>query len=168
MDNRNFYTCCFTGHRPANLPWKYNEQGLHFYLFKFKLMKIIKKAIKFGYTKFISGMALGADLICAELIVKIKKTHPNIILECAIPCCNQSEKWSYKYKNRYNNIICKADIVTYVSNKRYFNGCMQKRNIYMVDNSDFVIAIFNGKPGGTQTTIEYAKSLNKKIKILKP
>ena len=59
MNNRNFYTCCFTGHRPGKLPWGYNEQGIKFLLFKIRLRKTIKQAIKNGYKYFISGMALG-------------------------------------------------------------------------------------------------------------
>lgn len=33
----------------------------------------------------------------------------------------------------------------------------QKRNIWMVDHSALLIAVFNGEPGGTLNTIQYAQ-----------
>ena len=168
MDNRKLYTCCFTGHRPYKLPWGYNEHGIRFFIFKNKLQKIIKRIIKKGYIYFISGMALGADIICAEIIVALKKKHPNIQLECAIPCLNQTCKWKSNNLKRYNYILSKADKLTYVSSTYYYNGCMQKRNLYMIDNSSLLVAIYNGKSGGTQQTITLAKEKNLTIQILKP
>ena len=32
-----------------------------------------------------------------------------------------------------------------------------KKNEYMVDNSDYVIAVWNGKPSGTGNTVTYAR-----------
>lgn len=61
------YTYCFTGHRPQSLPWKFRESGIRFWLFKKKLKKIVEKSINDGYTHFISGMALGVDMIAAEI-----------------------------------------------------------------------------------------------------
>lgn len=166
MDNRKFYTCCFTGHRPNKLPWGYNEKGIRFFLFKYKLRKTIETAIKNGYKHFISGMALGSDMLCAEIVLDLKKKHPNLMLECAIPCINQTEKWLIYTIERYNTIISKADKVTYVSNKPYFNGCMQKRNKYMIDSSSLLIAIYNGSSGGTKQTIELAKNNQLTVKLV--
>lgn len=42
-----------------------------------------------------------------------------------------------------------------------------KRDRYMVDKSDFVIAVYNGQQkGGTYYTINYAKQLKRPIEIL--
>ena len=61
-------------------------------------------------------------------------------------------------------ILKKADSVTLVS-ERYTPECMLKRNRYMVDKSDLVIAVFNGiKSGGTWYTINYAQKKNKTIR----
>ncbi len=166
MDNKNFYTCCFTGHRPKNLPWRYNEKGLKFFITKHKLKKIIKSVILSGYNHFITGMALGIDILCAEIVLQYKNKYPHILLECAIPCKNQTQKWGKDSIKRYNKIFQSADKITYVSNSNYYNGCMQKRNKYMVDNSDLIIAVFNGNSGGTKQTIDYAKSKNINIKII--
>lgn len=161
-------TCCFTGHRPSALPWRYEESGLRFSTFRTKLKKVIEQAITDGYTNFISGMAEGIDIIAAELIVELRKKYPYITLECAIPCINQTEKWSDFSIQRYNNIKNEADKVTIVSNTLYYNGCMSKRNKYMVDNSSGIIAVFNGKQGGTAQTISMARRQGLKIITIKP
>ena len=167
MKDRKFYTCCFTGHRPKNLPWGYKEKGIKFFVFKNKFKKTIKQSIKAGYIYFISGMALGIDMLCAEIILKLKTKHPNIKLECAIPCKSQTEKWKTESINRHNKILSLADKITYTSNSNYYNGCMQKRNQYMIDNSNLLIAVFNGSNGGTKQTIEYAYKNKIKVFFLK-
>lgn len=111
-------------------------------------------------------MALGIDMLCAELVLSLKDKYPNIQLECAIPCKNQTLNWQIKNIIRYNQIISKADIITFVSYKNYYKGCMQKRNKYMVDKSDLLIAIYNGCLVGTKQTIDYAKQQNINIHII--
>lgn len=54
-------------------------------------------------------MALGIDIIVAELVIELRKKHPNIKLECAIPCLNQTIKWQQDSKKRYENILNNAD-----------------------------------------------------------
>ena len=45
---------------------------------------------------------------------------------------------------------------------------MQERNKYIIDNSSVLIALFNGKAGGTKQTVDYAKEKGLKIKIINP
>ncbi len=159
---------CFTGHRPKGLPWGYDETKESCVLFKSVMASIIEKAILNGYTYFISGMALGIDMICAEIVLKLKKKYKNVMLECAIPCLNQEKKWSLSQQERYKKIIHKADVVHYVSKTEYTNTCMNDRNNYMVEQSDVIIAVWNGKPSGTSNTIKFAKKRCNKIKIINP
>ena len=49
-----------------------------------------------------------------------------------------------------------ADLIRYVC-KGYSKACFQIRNEWMVDRSARVIAVYNGEPGGTRNTIEYAE-----------
>ena len=128
---------------------------------------MIENAVKDGFIYFISGMAIGFDMICAEIVLELKKTYPNIKLVCAIPCKDQDKFWNTELKNRYKNILNNADIVRYISNE-YTNSCMQERNEYMLKNSSKVIALFNGIAGGTKSTIDKAKSMGLKVEIIKP
>ncbi len=111
-------------------------------------------------------MAMGVDLIAAEIVIKLKKQYENITLEAAIPCRNQTDKWSFDYVERYKNILEYCDKITYIS-ETYTYNCMLKRNRYMVDNSDVVIAVWNGvSRSGTGATIHYANSKNKETIII--
>lgn len=157
MDKNEQKVCCFTGHRSQTLPWKFSEEGMRFSIFKINLLLAIKKSINEGYTHFISGMGLGVDLIAAELILALKKQNENITLECALPCQEQEKMWDLKSKKRYYIILEQADIITKVSDCRYFNGCMKKRNQYMINKSSKIIAVFSGMAGGTEQTISMAK-----------
>lgn len=160
-------TCCFSGHRPQYLPWGYDEKGIRFFFFKCLLERKIKKAVRLGYVHFICGMAMGIDMLCAEIVLKLKKRNKNITLECALPCLNQTEKWDFLNIERYKIILNKSDKITYVSKCGYYKGCMQKRNLYMIQNSDILIAVFGGQSGGTKQTVELAKRYNLKIVIVR-
>lgn len=161
-------TCCFTGHRPKNLPFGYDEDDKRC----IKLKNIIQNEIENLITKnnaehFITGMALGIDLICAEIVLELKKKYPHITLESAIPCETQAVKWSEKQRNRYFRIAEKCDKETLIQH-HYDKECIQKRNRYMVDSSGFVLAVWNGNPSGTGNTVRYAKEKGKKIIIINP
>ena len=159
---------CFTGHRPKGLPWGYDETKESCISFKNIMFKVIEKAILNGYTYFISGMALGNDMICAEIVLKLKQKYKNVLLECAIPCLNQEKNWPLSQQKRYKKILRKADKVHYVSKNEYSNTCMNDRNRYMVTKCDVVIAIWNGKPSGTYNTIKFAKEYGKKVRVIDP
>ena len=51
---------------------------------------------------------------------------------------------------------------------KYTADCMHKRNRYMVDHSDYVIAVWDGSPSGTGKTVMYAKENHKTILQIKP
>ena len=168
MNNKN-QTACFTGHRPQKLPWGFNENDVGCLAMKeITKIEIQNAIINYGITHFISGMAIGFDIIAAELVLELKKDYPFITLECAIPCKEQDKLWRQEQKERYRNILSQADKVTCVSDKPYFDGCMQKRNKYMIDNSSVLIALFNGKAGGTKQTVDYAKQQGLEILTIEP
>ncbi len=56
----------------------------------------------------------------------------------------------------YSDLLKEADLVVPVS-KHYHKGVYQIRNEWMVDHSSRVIAYYNGEPGGTKNTIDYAE-----------
>ncbi len=168
MEDITAQTVCFTGHRPQKLPWGFNENDVRCLAMKEVAKLEIENAIINGGKKhFISGMALGFDMICAELVLELKKDYPFITLECAIPCKGQESKWSTDQQKRYHNIVKQADTTRCIYN-HYIDGCMQERNRYMINNSSMVIALFNGKPGGTKITIDYAKQKGLEIVVIEP
>ena len=168
IKNLNAKTCCFTGHRPQILPWKFNENDERCIKMKEELTRQIILAIKNGYNTFISGMALGFDIICAETVLDLKKTYPYIKLFGAIPCKTQDKLWKDKDKKRYRNLLSQLDGVRCIYDEYTGAECMLERNRYMVNNSSLVIALFSGRNGGTKKTIEYAEKQNVKCIIIRP
>lgn len=150
--------CCFTGHRPEKL--KRPEREV-----KEELEKNIVAAIEAGYITFISGMARGIDIFAAEIVLKARKANPALHLICAIPYPNFEKKWPEDWQTRYRVILKAADLIKYIS-ASYNSSCFQKRNVWMIDHSAKVIAVFNGTPGGTKNTLIYAENNNIEITVI--
>jgi len=111
----------------------------------------------------ISGMALGVDQWYAEACIDL-----DIPFTAAIPFENMEIKWPRLSQEKYKYILSKAWNIIYVSGPGYEPWKMQIRNKWMVDNCTEILAIWNGTLGGTNNCIQYAKSVNKPIKIIDP
>lgn len=166
---KDMKSCCFTGHRPTKLPWGYDEENAACAKLKDELSLWITKLIEFGVNRFYTGMAMGTDIWAAEIVLAMKKKYPNknINLITVIPYEGQTNNWSDDWKKRYADILNQADEKVLLQ-KHYTRGCLHARNRYMVDNSSFIIAVFNGEEGGTKYTIDYARKQGLRIKILDP
>ena len=151
-------SCCFTGHRPQNLPWGKHEEDLGCRKTREALALAIEYAYQDGYRFFYCGMARGIDLMAAELVLHSKQFHPDIMLIAAVPCPGQTKGWSMAEIQRYCDILeqCRSEHIQILS-PSHTAQCMMERNRYMVDNSQRVIAVYNGNAsGGTAYTISYA------------
>ncbi len=147
--------CCFTGHRDIPLAERR--------LISSKLKETINDLIKTkGVTAFRCGGALGFDTIAALYVLEIKNEYPEIKLIIDVPHRNQSNVWREYDKHTYNYILSNADKVNVMS-EIYYKGCMQKRNRFMVDNSDYVVAYVKRASGGSYYTAAYAESLDKNV-----
>ena len=148
-------TCCFTGHRPGKLPWGYDESDSRCQALKQKIADAVDSAYQTGFRHFICGMAQGCDFYFAEAVLSLRHRYPGVSLEAAIPCPGQSASWPAADRRRYAEILAACDYETMVQD-HYTPGCMQRRNRYMVDHSSLLIAVYDGLPGGTRQTLEYA------------
>ena len=155
QEELRLHRCCFTWHRPDKMELGEKE-------IKPLLEKAIDEAIADGYVTFITGMAMGTDIWAAEIVLERKKRNKDLHLICALPHPNFESRRSMAEKMRFNKIIKKADIVKEM-NDHYFTGCYQVRNEWMVDRSNLVIAVFNGKKSGTKNTVDYAKRISVKV-----
>ena len=156
-------TCCFTGHRPAKLPWRYDESDLRCLRLKRRLRDAVELAYEQGYRHFLCGMAQGCDLYFCECVLALRERHPDVTLEAAIPCPSQADSWPAAQRDRYRRLVEACDYETMVS-ARYSSSCMLRRDRYMVDHASLLIAAFDGSAGGTRYTVEYA--LNRGLAIV--
>ena len=137
-------SCVFTGHRELKRDFS-----------KHALKKAIENVIKVGVTTFYNGLALGFDLTACEVVLKLKKKNPQIRLIGCVPCLHQDYYFTLDEKKRYQKICNCLDEKIEVSSQPYYSGCMQKRNRYMCDNADVMIAYCNKDTGGTAYTVKY-------------
>lgn len=144
-----------TGHRPDKLGREYDLKGPYSFYIKSELQKYINL---YQPDTLISGMALGVDSIFAKLAIE-----NNLNLIAAIPCVGQEKIWPQSSQNLYNDILKYDRCTKVVLSDHYTHQCMQNRNVYMVDNCDRLIAVWDGTTGGTKNCIDYAKSISKPI-----
>lgn len=159
---------CFTGHRPKDLPWGYNNSDNRRLRYLKALDDLISRVIKEdGANIFLDGMAIGVDQDAALLV--LGKKNEDIKLKCILPCPDQEKMWSRDEQNTYHKILDLADNVTYLNN-RYTPTCMKERNEYMVNHSSILIAVYDKakRASGTAQTIRLAKEKGNKIYILNP
>ena len=84
-------------------------------------------------------------------------------LIAVVPYRGQCERWSAILQSKYRELLNQADRAIILS-EQYFNGCMLRRNDFMLANTNHIIAFFNGKEqGGTYYTTRKAKAANKQV-----
>ncbi len=135
--------CAFTGHRDLS-------EGIS----EEKLYTELEKLIQAGVEIFYDGMAMGFDLLAAEQVLKLKQQYPQIKLIACIPCSDQDRYFPPKDKCRYATIL-KASNEQVCLSDHYYNGCMQKRDRYMAERADVLVAYCRKPTGGTAYTLGY-------------
>lgn len=150
-------TVCFSGHRIICEPISELE---------IRLETAVIGCIKDGALNFIAGGALGFDILVEQTVLRLKSIYPQITLTLALPCPpkEQTARWADKQRAVYSDILAKANEIIVIS-PHYINGCMHKRNRFMVDNSAKLICYLRQKSGGTYYTVNYAQ--NAKCEIVK-
>ncbi|MGN1089033.1 MAG: SLOG family protein, partial [Huintestinicola sp.] len=91
-----YNSCCFTGHR------KITEQDL---LIE-QLTSVLISLINNGCTNFYAGGAVGFDILCEQIVLKLRRKYPEIKLNLVLPC-NEEEQtsgWIIDNKAAYHQI----------------------------------------------------------------
>ena len=98
-------------------------------------------------------------------MLELKEQYPQITLECAIPYERQAVRWPAALRERYFSIASRCDKETMLQ-RQYTRDCLKKRNQYMVDCAEIVLAVWNGEPSGTGQTVWYARATGKPVYIV--
>lgn len=161
----------FTGYRPKKLPFGNDLTHPDAIRLRATLKAEYEQLYKHGYRQFLTGGALGCDMMAAEVILELRQEYggrrSGVFHVLCMPCHDYNANWSEEEKERLEKIKEKS-FSFYVSDRPYFNGCMQARNRYMVDTSSILLAVYDGQKGGTQNTVEYAQKKEKKIIVIRP
>ena len=141
-------SCAFTGHRKipkADIP-----------MLKKRLQETIESLINQGVYRYLNGGAVGWDALSASVVLDFKAKNNAVKLIMILPCRNQDEKWSADEKTVYKEILAAADEIVYVS-EEYTADCMKKRNIRLIEESDYCIAYMKHQRSGSSQTVRLAK-----------
>lgn len=143
-------TVCFTGHR--------HLEGQEANLTPL-LDQLMEALYRRGYRRFLSGGALGFDLLAAHRVLLFRETHPDVRLIMVIPCANQTAMWPEAECRHYERVLYQAD-ETRVLASCYYQGCMMVRNRHIVDRASVCVCFLYKPKGGTMSTVAYAVSKN--------
>lgn len=173
IGGRSVKSICFTGHRKIGNKY-YTKGDSDWENVIDKLHDLVKYCIvKKGYRKFYTGGALGVDTIAFNVVATFHSDR--VKLNLCIPTqdhgsnwFNNSDKMELKrHKSMADTIYKVWEIDGYIGYN--IGHQLQKRNEFMVDNSDLVIAVWDGvKSGGTWNCVKYAIGCGKQIIRLDP
>jgi uncharacterized phage-like protein YoqJ len=166
------FTVSITGHRPNKLHG-YNIHSQVYDGIRTEIQRCLDKLVQeSGETELVaySGMALGIDQIFVEELIKYNTAHleEHFKIVAAIPFKGQECKWPVSSQKFYHNLLRYCDEIVYVSDPGYATWKMQKRNEYMVDHVDHVLAVWDGSAGGTGNCVSYAKQQKKDLVTIHP
>ena len=168
-----YASACVTGHRKIFGSYQGPVWNL--------IERTLKQKMDDAYTKknvrtFISGGAVGVDQLFGKLAIQLRneKAEDKILpgdndvhLVIARPFPTQDANWPDRVKDFYKWMCEKADRVFDVSTGAYTKEKMIRRDKKMVDLSDYVIAVWDGrKSGGTYETMKYANEQGKPVLVL--
>ena len=162
-------SCAFSGHRPSGFSFGLDESDIMCRGIICALRVQIKNLYNMGVRNFYTGCAKGVDTWAAEIVIAEKERYKDIKLIAAIPFKGQEDGWDLAEKRRYNDLLKGCDEIITLSD-RFYKGVFLKRDRFMVDNSDAVIAVYDEEnhSSGTGYTVRYALKKNKTVVIINP
>ena len=137
--------CTFAGHREvyqANISDKLDEA----------ISKIVESDDSF---RFLAGGMGAFDGMCSSAVCRAKRKYPDkqITLELVLPYLTKElNKNKDYYESSYDDVIVPIELAG-----THFKSATTKRNRWMVDKSDWLVAFVYRDFGGAYTTLRYAE-----------
>lgn len=160
-------TAAFSGPRPEKLPFAPGDVAA-FERLGNAIEEQLYLLINRGYTRFFSGMSRGVDLIAAERVLGLRVGGADVFLAAAVPFRGQQDDWEPEDRAEYKRIIELSDVQVVLS-EAFTPRCYSRRNCYMVEQADLLLAVYDGRSGGgTEQTIGYAAKKGIPITLINP
>lgn len=148
----------FTGHRPNKVGEDGNPIPAGLVMLAADFLNAARPE------RCIVGMAQGWDMSVAYACTKL-----HIPFTAAIPFKGQQDVWPEHARALYTMLVNHSLATPHiVAPGGYSAGKMSLRNGWMVDNSDAVIALWDGSRGGTGNCVKYARMKGKPLLNLWP
>ena len=136
-------TACFTGHRTYD--GSRNEE----------LARAVRELYALGYRNFLCGMAVGFDIVAAEVTLSLREELAGVRVVAIVPFEGVQKGFSEPWRSRFERVVVEADESITLAPK-YSTEVYAVRNNFLVDHSSAIIAYFDGSKGGTAYTVRRA------------
>lgn len=123
--------------------------------------------------KLLTGGARGVDLWAAQWATHYADEigTPFVV---ALPFIGHTALWSQRDVEEYDRTMKDGyksgtlSRIEFLGSSSRKSAAYFKRNRYLVDNCDLLVAVYDGKPGGgTAYTVEYARKVGREIRMVK-
>ncbi len=162
-------TACFTGYRESKMPFHYSDTE-KISVLKSNIERTVRK-LSVDIDTYMCGMCDGADIWAAQVILSLRAELGHRLV-CVVPFEEHKRYVPLHCRNAYDELLAKADeIHTLMSRSSCVSEAFMKRNMYMLERSETVIAICpetNILTGGTKSTVSRARSMSKQIYFIDP
>lgn len=138
--------CIFTGHRQLPSSVSPLQQALALR---------IEALAREGYTDFLSGGAVGFDLLAAEAVLRARERFPALRLLMILPYEGQDRFYPAADRRRYQALLERADLVRYTA-RDYYKGCLLTRDRVLAEAADGCVCYLTRSTGGTAYTVRHA------------
>lgn len=118
-----------------------------------------------------TGMASGIDLLFGLAVNRFKsKYNPSVELIASIPGSNQTKYYNDTELMIYQYILSICDKQELLTTRACTPELLKARNRHMIDNSDFILAYWDGNRyrSGTYSAVNYAKKNDKTVLLVNP
>lgn len=138
-------TCVFAGHRQIYEP-NIGE----------KVKKALEKLMKTESRVVFPNGGMGRfDEVCAEVVRKLKGQYPEKDIRLCLVAAHFSNRFNTEksyYQTFYDEILVPEEV-----EYTYYKAAITKRNRWMVDHADLMLAYIDHDYGGAYQTYRYAQ-----------
>ncbi len=133
---KNKKICAIFGENPSELEFGYDEEYYTCAVMKFRLVSAMQDALADGYSEFVSTLDEGAAMWGAEACIAMRSLGTNVTLTAAPTSERQADRWHPERRERYFDLIEKADELISPCGDEYGED-------YILKSADRIIVVGN-------------------------
>lgn len=165
-------SCAITGHRPTRFKFGYKENYAGCKRLKKRLYEQFVLLYENGVRRFFVGGSLGVDMWAGEQVLTLKEQagYDDIELVIILPFDGHDARWDERSRKRME-ILRKKCFKCLIVGKEDCRESYIKRNCYMVDHANFLVAVYDNErnlKSGTMQTVRYAEKKGLAITLIHP
>jgi len=150
-------TACFSGFRPEKFSFRLYDDHPLFWALERDIRAAVEAASADGKRTFLCGMAMGFDLLCADVLLRMRRERVlprDTRLVAVLP--HGGHGFHGEWGGLHRAVTRASDEVVEIC-PTYQQDCYALRNRYMTGRASLLICYWDGQEGGTAQTVRMAK-----------